>query len=272
MALNLFPNRRFGALCVACAITLVLSLVSAAAASVAPTIDISGGPAEGSLTNSTTSPTFDLSVKTGSSTEVDFYCSLDDSVNFQVCDRNYYPTCVSTGFMEQTCSQAKTYPSPADGTHVFRAFATECDSPCDIETDGIDGPITSRTFSLDRSPPNVSSPVRYTARLKHQGYPWEFYASEPATFSCWIDTIPAVGCTSPFTLPPLSNGPHGLFIRATDSVGNLGQAYRAEFRIDIFKPKKCRRGKSEKAKAKRLRCMKANAKAKKAWQKKPSVF
>lgn len=47
------------------------------------------------------------------------------------------------------------------------------------------------------------------------------FSSEPgATYSCRIDAAPAVGCTSPFTTPSLTDGTHTLKIAAVDVAAN----------------------------------------------------
>lgn len=47
------------------------------------------------------------------------------------------------------------------------------------------------------------------------------FGSEPgATFSCRIDAKPAVGCTSPYTAPSLTDGTHTLKVTAIDTASN----------------------------------------------------
>jgi Ca2+-binding RTX toxin-like protein len=50
---------------------------------------------------------------------------------------------------------------------------------------------------------------------------FEFSANEIANFTCKVDAQAAEGCTSPFTTPPLPDGPHSLTVVAADSVGNV---------------------------------------------------
>lgn len=92
--------------------------------------------------------------------------------------------------------------------------------------------------------------------------------SEPVQIFCAVDADPAIPCAPAFELPVLANGVHNLRLTATDLAGNVSAPVTHSFAVDIFKPKKCRKGKSTKAKAKRKKCLKQNAKAKAKWKKK----
>jgi len=59
-------------------------------------------------------------------------------------------------------------------------------------------------------------------------------ASEPSTFDCDVDGATFSPCTSPFTTPPLAEGPHTAAVRAIDEAGNVdGQPAAWAWRVDF---------------------------------------
>lgn len=251
------------------AATLTCLAAGAASAWAAPAISITAGPSEGSATKAT-QISFSLSASVPDTNDVDFYCSIDDAVNYAACSAAAYPLCVAAGGGMNTCTQNKNYIGLAAGTHVFRAFASDCASPCDPFYDGNDGPLVTRTFTVDRTAPVVTitgGPNTDTNVVTRPGAAFSFIADEAVTFFCAVDQPAGSPCGPTFTLGSLTNGIHQFTLKAVDPAGNE-TVITQQFKVDIFKPKKCKKGKSAKAKAKYRKCKKANAKAKAKWKQK----
>lgn len=259
------------------AVVAILALIACAGAtraSAQPTISITSGPAEGSSTNAS-SVTFALLATAPATKDVDFFCSIDDAVTFYACDAVSFPTCVAAGAGTQSCTQSKSYPIPTQGDHVFRAFAADCDSPCDPSLTGTEGPLVTRSFNLDRTAPtvSVSGGPSMTSPLLSGAATFTLAPSEPGTLSCALNAAGPVPCTSPYITTDFANGVNNLTIRATDRAGNISPPLTHQFMVDIFKAKKCKKprgkgAKRAKAKVKYRKCVKANAKAKSVWKKK----
>ncbi|MGB0872100.1 MAG: hypothetical protein ACPGWS_01545 [Solirubrobacterales bacterium] len=238
------------------------------------TIAITSGPPEGTATNARPI-SFGLSYVTSATKEVDFYCSMDSEFLFYPCQNVSFPSCTSNG-ATKTCTQiSKEYLVTEQRAYVFRAFASECDSPCDPNADGLDGPIAARSFIADRIAPTltfVSGPS--VAKPVIKGKPtFVVSTSEPARLSCSKDLgVTSVACASPIVLGAVRNGRRTLSITAIDPAGNRSAPLVLSYKVDIFKPKKCKRSKrgkrmSRKAKIKYKKCRKANARAKARWKK-----
>jgi hypothetical protein len=73
---------------------------------------------------------------------------------------------------------------------------------------------------FDPTPPDVAfdrTPKRKTH--KHKAI-FTFHASEPSTFLCFVDTRPALSCTSPFKAKFKKRGKHTVVVAAFDALGN----------------------------------------------------
>ena len=58
-------------------------------------------------------------------------------------------------------------------------------------------------------------------------------SNEPgSTFICRVDAGPFRPCSSPYTLPPLSNGAHIFYVKAIDAPGNESQIVSRSFTVD----------------------------------------
>lgn len=237
-----------------------------ASAMAMPTAAIVGGVAEGGATNEQY-PRFYLSVTTGSEKTVNFYCSLDNPVFFDYCGGADFQ-CIVNG-ASQTCTGWEGLNNPTSGPHVFRVFASECDTPCSTFDEGDDGPIVSRAFTVDRTAPVLtltSGPTVERPVLK--GTPrFTVTTSEPASLICRRDTGREFPCASPINLGKTSNGNHSLFVYALDAAGNRSNIVRQRYRVDVLSLKKCRRGKTAIGKAKFKKCRKSNLIARRKWEK-----
>ena len=64
----------------------------------------------------------------------------------------------------------------------------------------------------------------------------QFSANRPVSFTCAIDGVAAQPCSSPYTLPALSDGKHGLAVSGVDLGGRVGTSPVASFQIDTRAP------------------------------------
>lgn len=94
---------------------------------------------------------------------------------------------------------------------------------------------------FDPTPPDVA----FDHKPKHKTHKhkaiFTFHASEPSTFTCIVDTRPALPCTSPFKAKFKKRGKHTVQVVATDAVGNV-DATPATYTWKVKKRKKGRHG------------------------------
>jgi hypothetical protein len=170
-----------------------------------PETSITGGPI--GLTNDV-APSFSFeSTKPGST----FACSLDD-LDPVPCESPFL-----IGLL-------------GEGAHTFAVAATDAEGHPDPT------PAT-RAFTVDTTPPETTITAD-PGPLTNDRTPEFAFASEPgALFSCRLDGNPEAPCASPFTAPPLGDGPHTLVVTATDEAGNADpQPAQRTFRIDTDAP------------------------------------
>jgi hypothetical protein len=255
-------------------LALVCALVAAAAPSTAsavptslPKPTVTGLPA---ATNQATA-TFTISTTAPIGQFVDFGCSYD-SPFLQPCAIDF-PTCTA-GAGGQTCSQVVAR-ALSPGKHIFRFLAAYCDAPtlddCVNNDEFYASEILTIPVEVDLIRPTVqivTGPGKNKAVVKPGSGAFTFTSNEVATFTCTIDDRAPAPCASPFAVPKwLKNGKHTFDVTATDAAGNVGFDSQS-FVVDVFRAKKCAKGKSKSAKAKRKKCVKKNTKDKKAWKKK----
>lgn len=95
---------------------------------------------------------------------------------------------------------------------------------------------------FDPTPPDVAfnhTPKHKTHKHKAK---FIFHASEPSTFTCIVDTRPALACASPFKAKFKKRGKHTVLVVATDGVG-IVDATPASYTWKIKKRKKHRQHK-----------------------------
>ena len=94
-------------------------------------------------------------------------------------------------------------------------------------------------FSADKTQPRVTigSGPRQGGYTNDPTPTFSFSSSEPgSTFVCRLSTTPFRACSSPHTLPRLSDGGHTFFVRATDAAGNESRAVVRTFTLDTHAP------------------------------------
>ncbi|MBJ7353985.1 MAG: hypothetical protein JHC98_04100 [Thermoleophilaceae bacterium] len=262
---------------------LLLALVSALAVTAAPSTASALGPdlpkptvtGIPAATNQNT-VTFTVTTTVPSNWFVDFGCGYDSPI-LTPCDAVDYPTCTPAAGGQHTCSQTVAR-AVTVGKHAFRFVAAYCDDPTLIDCENNDNFYASNietvSFFVDQTKPIVivsSGPDRKQPVLTPGAGAFVFAANEAVNFTCAFDDDPFVPCSSPFPVPKyLKNGVHTFFLIGTDGAGNQGGPGR-EFRVDVFHPKKCKKGSSKRAKAKYKKCKAKNVADKKAWKKKHNL-
>lgn len=130
---------------------------------------------------------------------VTFQCSLDGSA---------YSACAADGYQA---------PSLSEGAHSFSVRATN-----DI---GQTGPVATRTFTVDRTPPDTSITSGPNGVETADPRPlFTFASTEAGSFQCKLDDGAFLACPSPSQpASELADGQHTLQVRAIDQAGNVDQ-------------------------------------------------
>jgi Subtilase family len=84
------------------------------------------------------------------------------------------------------------------------------------------------TVSISQAPPALGRNRRPTI---------QFTANRPVAFSCAVDGGAAQPCASPYTLPALGDGQHGVAVTGVDVAGRVGTSAVASFTIDTRAPR-----------------------------------
>ena len=118
------------------------------------------------------------------------------------------------------CASPWTTAALSDGPHSVAVRATDVAGNTDAS------PAT-RSFTVSTAPPPEAAAPDTTITSGPTGTTndstptFAFTSSEPnSVFECRVDAGSWVDCTSPWTTPALSNGPHSVSVRATDVAGN----------------------------------------------------
>ena len=154
-----------------------------------PDTTIDSAPSDPS---SDTSPSFDFSSNEPGAT---FECRLDAGA-------------------WTACTSPEAYSGLADGSHTFRARATDGAGNTDATPAAYSWTVdtTAPQTTIDSSPSNPSSSAAPS---------FDFSSSEPgSTFECRLDAGAWTACTSPEAYSGLADGSHTFSVRATDAAGN----------------------------------------------------
>jgi hypothetical protein len=160
-----------------------------------PTTSISGGPTAGSTTNSA-SAAFSLSA----SESATFQCKLDGPAG---------PGAFSS------CTSTPAYNSLPDGTYTFSARATD--------SVGNMGDASSRTWTVDRTPPNTSISSGPSGPTNSTTAAFNFSATGGAvSYECRLSpTTDWEPCSTGRSYSSLVPGTYTFSVRATDAAGNV---------------------------------------------------
>lgn len=143
---------------------------------------------------------------------VDFTFSADAGAHFQCA--------LDTPVLADCAGDGATYPDLSTATHVFRVQA--------FDALGNPGPIVTRTWSVDATPPSVTI-TPFAMNQSGRDGTVVYSADEPASFECRLETDAAFGACPDdgFAFHDLGAGPHTLTLHATDAFQNtsLDQSY-----------------------------------------------
>ncbi|HVS99222.1 MAG TPA: S8 family serine peptidase [Solirubrobacterales bacterium] len=89
-------------------------------------------------------------------------------------------------------------------------------------------PAPAPTVTITRGPSSLGNETTPT---------FEFTSNVPASFVCQVDGGTRQGCTSPYTVPPLADGPHGFVVTATDAEGRRATSGIYGFTVDTRAPR-----------------------------------
>jgi hypothetical protein len=168
---------------------------------VAPVTTINSGPS--GLTNATTAE-FGFDADTAGN---DFECQLDDG-------------------SPQSCTSPVQYNSLSDGSHTVKVRATD---PA-----GNVGDWAAQSWSIDTVGPVTTISDSPTGTVSSRDASVEFSADKAgSTFECKFDSADWGACTSPVSFTDLENGLHEIHIRATDTLGNVGDPAEAHWAVNI---------------------------------------
>jgi hypothetical protein len=171
-----------------------------------PDTTITGGPS--GPTNDAT-PAFSFSSPDADA--VDFQCTLNSHA---------VPGCAS--------GQALSH--LGDGNYVFQVSAID-------DVGNVDDSPATRSFTVDTVAPTVAYDATPPNPSNSTSATFRFHASETATFACKLGATGTFApCATGQTYNGLSEGPHSVFVQATDAAGNTGPAQRYDWVVDATAP------------------------------------
>ncbi|MDA0164688.1 Ig-like domain-containing protein [Solirubrobacter ginsenosidimutans] len=134
----------------------------------------------------------------------------------------------SGAFAACTSPTAQSYSGLGSGAYTFSVRA--------LDGTFTNPPIASRSFTVDVTAPDttlipIASPTNDTTPT------FSFSSEAGATFQCRVDTAAFATCTSPRTVPALSQGTHTFQVRAVDALGNADASPASQtFVVDTTAP------------------------------------
>jgi len=96
-----------------------------------------------------------------------------------------------------------------------------------------------RAFTAETTPPEarMASGPAYGSFTNDPTPDFTFTSTEPgSTFACHFDAHPFRPCATPFSGPPLADGPHALYVKAIDAPGNESAVRWRAFTVDTDPP------------------------------------
>lgn len=131
------------------------------------------------------------------------------------------------------CSNPQTYSGLADGSHDF--FIRTYDIAGNVSS------VVSYNWWVYTAGPTATITSSPAALTNDTTALFAFTAAAPpgvsiAGYECSLDGAAYTACISPTSFYALANGPHVVYIRVTDSLGNTGPVTSYNWTIDTFGP------------------------------------
>jgi HYR domain len=152
------------------------------------------------------------------------------SFSFVASDSSATFECNLDGSGFAACASPAAYGPFGDGGHTFAVRGTT------LGADGGTGPAAQHAWTVDTTPPAaptiVSGPIgTILEALASLG----FVAPE-GTPECSLDGGGFAGCSSPYVLSGLADGPHSVVVRAVDGAGNASSSAPWSWVVDATAP------------------------------------
>jgi hypothetical protein len=117
-----------------------------------------------------------------------------------------------------TCTSPYTTPPLSDGEHTFEVRAVD-------KAGNRDETPASQTWTIDTAAPDTSLTSKPPDPDNDNTPTFSFTGSDPGgsgvtSFECQVDGSGWASCSSPYTTPGLSDGPHTFEVRAIDNAAN----------------------------------------------------
>jgi large repetitive protein len=172
-----------------------------------PVVEITSVTPAASLTNIA-----NAAISFTSSESVGFRCSLDGSAY-------------------AACSSPASYSNLADGGHTFSVIGVDA-------LGNLSAAPASYSWTIDTGAPTVTitshTPVNSPTNI--QSMSLTFVSNEPGSFSCQLDALSWMSCTSPANYNGLADGTHTFKVLATDLAGNTSASKSYTWVIDTVGP------------------------------------
>jgi N-acetylneuraminic acid mutarotase len=149
---------------------------------------------------------------------------------FESPDASAHFECSFDGAPFEPCSSGTTRASLAAGEHSFRVRAVDA-------AKNLDATPAEHRWLIDLTPPEASIVSGPATPTRESDATFELAASEAAVFACSLDGAEFVACDAQVRYEALSDGAHGLRVRATDRAGNVSAAPASHaWVIDLVAP------------------------------------
>jgi len=127
-----------------------------------------------------------------------------------------------------SCTSPVDLTDLGDGDHEFSLRGTD---PAGNQT------VVSHGWTVDTVAPVASFDAAPGAIVNQASTAFEFSSNEnDSSFECRLDDQDWDACTSPVHLSDLAEGSHTFRVRATDAVGNVGEAISHTWTVDLTSP------------------------------------
>ncbi|HUQ03822.1 MAG TPA: LamG-like jellyroll fold domain-containing protein [Kofleriaceae bacterium] len=139
--------------------------------------------------------------------------------------------CSLDGSSFVTCSSPRAYSTLAEGSHTFQVRARSM-------TGVLDPSPATRAWSVDVTAPDTTLSGGPVGAVASTSASFTLSSNDASsTFECSLDMVAFAACSSPLVLSGLSQGNHGVRVRARDAAGNFDMSpAQRSWTVDTFSP------------------------------------